>query len=377
MESREVSGGERWGLNVMIVGATGYSGLELIRIVLQHPKLTITHLFAHSEEYQSIVEVAPHLRNILTLPIQKLTSLTMEQLKEFRRENEVVFLATPSGVSKAIGPMFLKAGFKVIDLSGDFRLKDPTVYEEWYGMSAAEKSYLEQATYGLAEIYKPKIKEATFIANPGCYATSILLALAPLYKSGLNIKNVYIDAKSGVSGAGKKLSISSHYAEVNDNFKAYKIGKHQHIPEIEQVLTEIGEKQTQVQLITHLLPMTRGILSTIYLDLDLDPNPDLDSNPNPENQVTDELIRSIYEKEYWKEPFIRLLPKGVYPETKQVYGTNYCDIGLYVDQRTNKVILFSVIDNLMKGAAGQAVQNLNIMMGWEQHLGLTFVPVYP
>lgn len=357
------SGGERWGLNVMIVGATGYSGLELIRIILQHPKLKITHLFAHSEEYQSIVEVAPHLRNILKLPIQKLTSLTMEQLIELRKENEVVFLATPSGVSKAVGPMFLQAGFKVIDLSGDFRLKDPAVYEEWYGMSAAEKPYLEQATYGLAEIFKRKIKGATFIANPGCYATSILLALAPLYKSDLNIKNVYIDAKSGVSGAGKKLSISSHYAEVNDNFKAYKVGQHQHIPEIEQVLTELGKKVAQVQMITHLLPMTRGILSTIYLDL--------------QEQVTDELIRSIYEKEYWKEPFIRLLPKGVYPETKQVYGTNYCDIGLYVDQRTNKVILFSAIDNLMKGAAGQAVQNLNIMMGWEQQLGLNFVPVYP
>ena len=350
-------------LNVIIVGATGYSGLELIRILLQHPKVTITHLFANSEEYQSVVEIAPHLRNILDLPLKRLTNLTAENLLELRQKNDLVFLATPSGISQSMAPMFLHSGFKVIDLSGDFRIKDPSVYEEWYGLSAADRPLLEQATYGLAEIFPEKIKNTNFIANPGCYATSILLALAPLYKQNLTIKNVFVDAKSGVSGAGKKLSITSHYSEVNDNFKAYKIGKHQHIPEIEQVLTELGEKPTQVQLITHLLPMTRGILSTIYLDL--------------EEEITDELIRSIYEKEYWAAPFVRVLPNGVYPETKQVYGTNYCDISLYVDQRTNKLVIFSVIDNLMKGAAGQAVQNLNIMMGWEQHLGLNFVPVYP
>lgn len=350
-------------LNVIVVGASGYSGIELIRILLQHPKVNIHHLFVHSQEGESIDRIYPHLRHLLESPIEKLSDLTIEKIVELKKENEVVFLATPSGVSKELGAQFLEAGFKVIDLSGDLRLKEPTQYEHWYHLEAADSSLLQQAVYGLSEVFPKEIKEANFIANPGCYATSILLALAPLYRRKLPIKSVIIDAKSGVSGAGRGYSRNTHFSEVNENFKAYKVGRHQHIPEVEQILTDLSGHQVTVQMMTHLLPITRGILSTIYLDL--------------EKEYKEEELVQYYVEDYGNQPFIRVRPSGEYPETKQVVGSNYCDIGIFLDQRTKRLILFSAIDNLMKGAAGQAVQNLNLMMGWEQELGLRFVPIYP
>lgn len=350
-------------INVIIAGASGYSGLELIRILLLHPNVNITHLFVSSQEYPSILEIYPHLESFIDLPLETLDQLTEEKIVELKSTVQVVFLATPSGVSKEWGTKFLKHGFKIIDLSGDFRLKDPAQYEEWYQKEAADAEMLEQATYGLSEWFPEEIKKADYIANPGCYATSILLALAPLFHHRLSVKSVVIDAKSGVSGAGRGLNRSTHFSEVNDNFKTYKVGVHQHIPEIEQTLSQLGGKPVTVQMMTHLVPMTRGILSTIYVEFD--------------QEIHKEDLLNLYQQDYQDQPFVRIRPYGEFPETKQVYGTNFCDIGLFLDSRTHRLILFSVIDNLLKGAAGQAVQNLNIMMGWDQKLGLTFIPIYP
>ena len=355
-------------LNVMIVGASGYSGLELIRILLQHPKITITHLFAGHTEYESVIEIFPHLRSFLNHPIETLDQLTEQKISELKQEVNVVFLATPSGVSSQWGPLFYEYGFTVIDLSGDFRLKDGNTFEQWYRLDQPDPEVLSKAVYGLAEVFPEEIKEARYIANPGCYTTSILLALAPLYKRKLPINSVIIDAKSGVSGAGRGLSFATHYSEINENLKAYKVGKHQHIPEVEQTLSQLSGQKVIVQMTTHLIPMTRGILSTIYLDF---------GETIAEGTFDLDQILSFYHEDYGNQPFVRLLPQGVFPETKQVYGTNFCDIAIYHDSRTKKLILFSVIDNLVKGAAGQAVQNLNIMMGWEQTTGLFQVPIYP
>ncbi|WP_339060469.1 N-acetyl-gamma-glutamyl-phosphate reductase [Tepidibacillus marianensis] len=350
-------------LNVIIVGASGYSGLELIRILLQHPKVTITHLFAGHQEYDTVIQLFPHLRSFLDLPIETLEQLTDQKIKELKQEAEFVFLATPSGVSSHWGPKFFNHGFQVIDLSGDFRLKDVKVYEEWYQKKGPDVEIVKHAVYGLAEVFPDEIKDANYIANPGCYTTSILLALAPLYKRKVPIQSVIIDAKSGVSGAGRGLSIAAHYSEVNENLKAYKVGKHQHIPEVEQILSQLSERNIVVQMITHLIPMTRGILSTIYLDI--------------EEEIELSQVFQFYREDYEQQPFIRLLPQGSYPETKQVCGTNFCDISIFYDERTKKLVLFSAIDNLVKGAAGQAVQNLNLMMRWDQTLGLKQIPIYP
>lgn len=350
-------------MKVIVVGATGYSGLELIRLIIQHPKLNIYKLFANKEEYQSVLEIYPHLKSFIDLPVGKIGDITEEQIPELRKNAEIVFLATPSGVSTEIGPIFLKHGFKVIDLSGDFRLKDPVIYKEWYQLESPSVDLLEQATYGLSEWLFEDIKKANYIANPGCYATTILLALAPLFSQHIPVESVIIDAKSGVSGAGRGLSRGTHYSDVNNNFKAYKVGTHKHIPEVEQVITLLDGRKHSVQMMTHLVPMTRGILASIYVDLGI--------------KTTYEEIFKLYKDSYRNQPFIRICDEGQYPETKHVYGTNFCDIGIYMDQRTNRLILFSVIDNLMKGAAGQAVQNLNLMMGWEQDLGLNYIPCFP
>ena len=350
-------------MNIVVVGASGYSGIELIRLLLQHPKLNIVKLFVSSSDKSLISDIYPHLQALIDLPVNLLDELSDQKLEKLKNTAEVVFLATPSGVSKSWGPKFLKSGFRVIDLSGDFRLKSPEIYEEWYQQPAPLADELSLATYGLPEWFSDEIVDASYIANPGCYATSIILALAPMISANLTIKSIVVDAKSGISGAGKGFSRNTHFSEVNENFKAYKIGKHQHIPEIEQALGMLGVLEPKVQMITHLLPMTRGILSTIYVEI--------------EERLSQQALEELYTKKYHGKAFVRVRTNGDIPETKQVYGTNFCDIGMFVDQRTNRIILFSVIDNLVKGAAGQAIQNLNIMMGWDEGLGLTYVPMYP
>jgi N-acetyl-gamma-glutamyl-phosphate reductase len=353
------------------VGATGYSGLELIRLLLQHPQVTIHKLYASAQEYASVTEVYPHLNTFTNLAIEQIGDVSDAELADMRANAEVVFLATPSGVSTELGPRLLKAGFKIIDLSGDFRIKDRDVYEEWYQLIAPTAENLDKAVYGLSEWFPATIKKANYIANPGCYATGILLGIAPIVAAGLDVKSIIADAKSGVSGAGRGVSRGVHFSEVNENFKAYRVGAHKHIPEIEGVVETLANKKLLIDMVPHLVPMTRGILSTIYIELGA-------GGENPGRVAIDEkTIREIYTQAYAEQPFIRLLAAGKLPETKQVSGTNFCDIGLHLDKRTGRIIVITAIDNLMKGASGQAVQNLNLMMGWEQDLGLKIIPMYP
>jgi N-acetyl-gamma-glutamyl-phosphate reductase len=253
---------------------------------------------------------------------------------------------------------------KVIDLSGDFRLKEPKLYDKWYNKIAAPQHIISESVYGLSEWMEEEIKNASLIANPGCYPTATLLGLAPLLKaSAVNEHSIIIDAKSGISGAGRSLSTAAHYTEANDNVRIYKVNQHQHIPEIEQMMSQWLPEVSPITFSTHLVPMTRGIMCTIYA--------------NANSAMTEQQLRELYITSYEDSPFVRIRKTGEYPSTKDVYGSNFCDIGVTYDERTGRITVVSVIDNLMKGAAGQAVQNLNIMMGLDQKTGLDFVPMYP
>lgn len=345
-------------LRAAIIGSTGYGGVELIRLLLAHPHVAITSVISSSSAGAPIADGYPHLNQILT---DKLDAVDVDLIRE---KADVVFLATPHGVSTELSPKLVDAGMKVIDISGDFRLKSGRDYETWYKHKPADPAYIEKAVYGLAEVFADEVRGAEFISNPGCYPTATLLGLAPIAASGLmDPKSVIADAKSGVSGAGRGLSLTVHYAEINENFLAYKVNKHQHTPEIEQTLSRLAGEEVVMTFTTHLVPMTRGILSTIYVNL-------------KERRSEDEIF-DLYRKYYEGRRFVRIRDKGKYPATKEVWGSNYCDIGLSLDQRTGRLTIISVIDNVVKGAAGQAVQNLNIMMGWDETTGLAFTPVYP
>lgn len=343
---------------VAIVGGTGYGAVELIRILEKHPKVQITSIISHSQSGTVINEVYPHLTNIMNIQMDE---WSIQFLKNYA---DVVFFATPSGVSSDLVPLCMDEGLKCIDLSGDFRLHSPEKYEMWYEKKAPSENYLEQAAYGLTEIYEDEIKNSSLIANPGCYPTATLLALIPAIKEGLVKKNsIIIDGKSGVSGAGRSVSLNTHFSEINENLKAYKIGNHQHIPEIEQFLSLEGYREETITFTTHLIPMTRGIMCTVYFQL-------------TEPQTSNQLIE-LYSEMYKNKPFVRIRKEGIFPTTKEVLGSNFCDIGLFVDERTDRVTVVSVIDNLVKGAAGQAVQNLNVMQGWDVRIGLEQIPLYP
>lgn len=345
-------------LKVAIVGSTGYGGVELIRFFQNHPQVEITSVISSSSSGESIADGFPHLTDVIQRPLDGVDPA------EIASRADLVFTATPSGVSAKLVPSLLEAGLKVIDLSGDFRLKDGTVYEEWYKHPAPSASLLEQAVYGMAEVYGDKVKDKNFISNPGCYPTATLLGLIPAVEAGwIDPSSIIIDAKSGVSGAGRGTSLTNHYAEMNENFKAYKLNKHQHIPEIEQELGNITGSPVTVTFTTQLVPMTRGIMSTMYANLT--------------GEYSDREIVDLYRKYYENRPFVRVREPGIWPSTKEVYGSNYCDIGFAADPRTGRLTIISVIDNLVKGASGQAIQNMNLMMGWEENLGLNMTPVYP
>ncbi|GAA0346590.1 N-acetyl-gamma-glutamyl-phosphate reductase [Bacillus carboniphilus] len=345
-------------MKAAIVGGTGYSAVELIRLLHHHPYVEIETIVSHSTAGQEMDTVYPHLTQIIQQPLDQL------DVDQISNKVDVVFFATPSGVSKGYVPHFLERGVACIDLSGDFRLESPIEYEQWYKKSAAEEKYLNQAVYGLSEVYQNEIKESKLIANPGCYPTATLLGLLPAIQNHLiDYQSIIIDAKSGVSGAGRSQSLATHYAEVNENLKAYKMGAHQHIPEIEQMLKVESGSDLQITFTTHLVPMTRGIMATIYAPL--------------KAQIKTADVIHLYKEFYEKHPFIRVRNEGEFPATKEVYGSNYCDIGLYADDRTGRLTVVSVIDNLVKGAAGQAIQNLNIMNGWDVQTGLTNLPIYP
>ncbi|MGF7035517.1 N-acetyl-gamma-glutamyl-phosphate reductase [Paenibacillus mucilaginosus] len=341
-----------------IVGATGYGGAETIRLLLAHPHVAITSVVSSSNAGASIAEGFPHLNGILT---DKLDAVDVDLLKE---KADVVFLATPHGISSELSPKLLDAGLKVIDISGDFRLKNGEDYEQWYKHKPADPAYIDKAVYGLSEVFGDDVKGTDFVSNPGCYPTATALGLAPLAAHRwIDPKSIIVDAKSGVSGAGRGLSLTVHYSEMNENFLAYKVNKHQHTPEIEQTISRLAGEEAVITFTTHLVPMTRGILSTIYVNL---------KEARSEDEIF-ALFRSYYEG----RRFVRILEKGKFPGTKQVLGSNYCDIGLSLDSRTGRLTVISVIDNVVKGAAGQAIQNLNLMMGWDEGTGLAFSPVYP
>lgn len=345
-------------MKAAIIGGTGYGAIELIRLIKSHPYLKVGSVVSNSKAGYSFSDTYPHLAGIIDQPLESFDAASLS------KNNDIVFLATPSGVSSRLVPELVETGVRCIDLSGDFRLRSAQEYEKWYKHSPADETYLQKATYGLSEIYFEEIKTSNLIANPGCYPTAATLGLIPILKTSLaDYESIVIDAKSGVSGAGRGLSLTAHYAEINENLKAYKLGSHQHIPEIEQVLSDESGSPTTISFTTHLVPMTRGIMCTIYLKLN--------------NKVSTAEVHQIYNEFYKNKPFVRVRPQGTIPSTKEVSGSNYCDIGLHVDERTNRLTIISVIDNLVKGAAGQAIQNANIMNGWDEQTGLEFIPMYP
>jgi len=351
-------------LKVSIIGSTGYTGKELIKILLNHKEVKLVHLTSTTYVGKNINQIFPEFLNKLD---KKFINLDLNVVSQ---NSDLVFTALPHTVSMDVVPELLKKGVKVIDLSADYRIKDPAVYKEWYEKEHNEisENLLSEAVYGLPEIYFGKIKDALLVANPGCYPTSIILGIAPLLKYHLvESEGIIIDSKSGATGAGRKLSLSLNFSECNENFRAYKLVKHNHIPEVEQELSSIylggdDNKQTQqgteikVCFTPHLLPINRGILSTCYLTL-------------KESKEEGEVLEA-YQKFYQKAPFVRIFEPPNLPEIKFSVGTNYCDIGFSIDERMGKIKIISVIDNLLKGAAGQAVQNMNIMSGFPETCGL-------
>ena len=333
-----------------IVGVSGYTGKEVLSILLKHPSVRLTYVAANNTT-GAIGDIYPEYLNRTTLVCQKF------DIHQAAKQCDVIFLALPHTESINVVPKLLARGLKVIDLSADFRLSSAATYEKWYAHQHHQPQLLKKAVYGLPELYRQKIQKATLVANPGCYPTAAILGLAPLVATvSKDIQSIIIDAKSGVSGAGRKAVLGLLHAEVNENFKAYKALTHQHTPEIEQYLSKLASKAVKVNFVAHLLPMMRGILDTMYVQL---------SKP-----MTLAQVHTLYKKFYKIEPFVRVHPAGNQPEVKNVNYTNFCDIGLTVSMDKKLVVITSAIDNLVKGAAGQAVQNMNIMYGLKETEGL-------
>lgn len=345
-------------VKVGIIGSTGYAGNELVRLLLGHKDVQIVWYGSRSyidKKYSQVYQ------NMFKLVDDVCRDDNMEELAS---QVDVIFTATPQGLCASLVNDGILSKVKIIDLSADFRLKDVKVYEEWYKLEHAAPQYIDEAVYGLCELNRDKIKNTRILANPGCYTTCSILSIYPLVKEGLvNPQSIIIDAKSGTSGAGRGAKVANLYCEVNESIKAYGVGTHRHTPEIEEQLSYAAGEDIKLIFTPHLVPMNRGILVTAYADL--------------KEGVTDEMIRSAYEKYYADEYFIRLLDKDVCPETRWVEGSNYVDINYKVEPRTGRVIIMGAIDNLVKGAAGQAVQNMNIMFGFDEKEGLMGAPMFP
>lgn len=340
-------------MKVGILGATGYTGQELLRLLNNHPEVRIVHLGSSSSAGKDISEIYPHWNG---------SGYVLKD--EDVPEADVLFVALPHGIAAARAEALLSRGIKIIDLGADFRLINHLEYEEWYKTKHANPQILKEAVYGLPELYRNDITGKALIANPGCYPTASLLALVPLLKAGvLNKDSIIIDAKSGVSGAGRGISTAVHYSEVNENFKAYAVGEHRHTPEIEQQLSIAAQGKVLINFTPHLVPMTRGILVTVYAQV--------------KEGVREEVLRDCWSEAYEQEPFIHVLPGGTWPQTKYAYGSNHAFLQLKYDRRTGRVILVSVIDNLVKGASGQAVQNMNILFGLPETMGLETRGLWP
>lgn len=345
-------------LKIAIVGASGYTGLELIRILHRHPEVKVTCLTSEQSAGKRISDLFPTLRGSCDIVLE---NLEPERIAE---KADIVFTALPHKAAMQVVPTFLKLGNKVIDLSADYRLHDPSVYSEWY-QPHINPELLKDAVYGLPEIKRSIIKGAKLIANPGCYPTSIILGLAPLLKKGLiDLTSIISDSASGVTGAGRSAKIESLYCEVNEGYKAYAVGgTHRHIPEIEQELSLLSGESVKITFTPHLVPMDRGILSTIYA--------------LPNIQLTNDTLHALYQEFYNDEPFVRILPKGNLPSTSFVRGSNFCDISPLIDPRSGRIIIVSAIDNLVKGASGQAVQNMNIICGFPENRALEGLALFP
>ncbi len=339
-------------VKVGIVGATGYAGLELVRILSTHPGVQIAALSSVSFEGKKLSEVYPSLRGRCDLECENQEAVV--------ERSDVIFACMPHGLSQTLAAECAARDKLFIDLGADFRLESESDYHTWYGGQYEDKALHEQAVYGLPELFRDEIRGRRIIGNPGCYPTSIALGLFPALRAGMAAEPIIIDSKSGVTGAGRGLSQTTHFPDCNEAFSPYKIASHRHTPEIEQTLSKGAGHLVKVTFVPHLLPVNRGIESTIYARL--------------QPGVSEEALRAAYEECYQNEYFVRLLPKGEVANIKTVKYSNYCDISLHVDERTSTLIVVSCIDNMVKGAAGQAVQNMNILLGLEETTGLTMIP---
>jgi N-acetyl-gamma-glutamyl-phosphate reductase len=344
-------------VKVAVFGASGYTGLELMRILARHPGVDLAALTSREYQGRKVSEVFPALARIVD------QAFVAPDPQAIAAAAQVVFLCVPHQTAMEVVPPLLAAGARVVDLSADFRFREQATYEAWYQPHSAPE-LLKKAVYGLPELHRAKIRTAKLVGNPGCYPTCVILGLAPLVKGRLVLPDSLIaDCKSGVSGAGRGASLTTSYCEVTDSFKAYKVAEHRHTPEMEQELSLLSGKEVKVTFTPHLAPMSRGILGTLYARL--------------VTPFTDEDIRKVYRAFYRGQPFVRLQMAGTFPSTQQVRGSNYCDIGFKVDQERGRIIVVSAIDNITRGASGQAVANFNIMMGLPETTGLDLVPLTP
>lgn len=340
-------------IKVGVVGATGYAGSEICRLILGHPQAELAAISSVSFEGMELSQVYPAYYQICDMVCG-----TQEEVVE---KSDVIFAALPHGLSQELGAQCYSLGKTFIDMGADFRLESEEEYKEWYGGTYQDKALHQEAVYGLPEFFRDKIKGKRLIANPGCYTTAVPLALVPALEAGLiEVEGIIADCKSGVTGAGRKPTQSNHYPELNESFTAYKVANHRHTPEIEQTLSKIAGEKLKLTFVPHLLPINRGILATCYAKL----------KPG----VTEEQLWDVYHARYDGEFFVRLLPKGQVANVKNVRYTNYCDVSLFVDSRTGTFIAVSAIDNMVKGAAGQAIQNMNLSFGLEETTGLKLVP---
>ena len=345
-------------IKVGIIGATGYAGGELVRILMGHKEAEIVWYGSRSYIDQKYVDV---YRNMFQIVDAKCMDDNIEALAD---QVDVIFTATPQGFLASVINENILSKTKIVDLSADFRIKDVKVYEKWYGIEHKSPQFIEEAVYGLCEVNRDKVKGARLIANPGCYTTCSILTAYPLAKEGIiDMRTLIVDAKSGTSGAGRGAKVPNLFCEVNENMKAYGVASHRHTPEIEEQLGYASGENVTISFTPHLVPMNRGILATEYATLKKD--------------VTGEEVKAIYDKYYADEKFVRVLGEGVCPETKWVEGSNYVDIGFKLDPRTNRIVMMGAIDNLVKGAAGQAVQNMNLLFGLPESEGLELVPMFP
>ena len=344
---------------VGIVGASGYGGVQLVRLLMDHPEVELVYLGDESSIGKSFGDLYPHLAHAANLPIEAV------ELEIIAHRCEVVFLSLPNGLACQIAPKLLEKGCIVLDLSADYRFSNLTTYTNWYGIERSDRKIAATAVYGLPELYRDRIAEAQLVGCPGSYPTASLLALSPLLKQGLiKPETAIIDAKSGTSSSGRQAQTNLLLAEADNSIAAFNIGRHRHTPEIEQICSDLAGHELMIQFTPHLIPMVRGILATVYATM---------SDPG---LVRDDLI-TIFSAFYRNSPWVRVCGSGVYPQTKWASGSNLCYIGVEVDPRTGRVIVMSAIDNLIKGQAGQAIQCLNLMMGWDETLGLPKLGFYP